>query len=410
MLEGEYAFSIFSKIISVVIGLLYAVFYSRYMGPTYRGISSIIVNYADIIMLISCLGIYQAYPYYRKITPSGLYAKFINITTAWFLLLLLISIFIALFFRENYIIVSVLILFPFMMIVKQYNYIVMIEKPTIRNKSQIIIDISSLVIAILLYFFTKINIVYCIIFLFTKEFIAFGLSFYNLHVPLKSIKLTLQGFVPYAKYGFIPMITIILMEVNYKVDVIMLEQLNISAADIGIYSLGVLLAQKVWIIPDALKDVLTSKLSKGKDAIEVCRVTRLSFFLIFIFNLFLFAFGRPLICFFFGNDFEESYDVIVTISLGTMGMVFYKMIYAYFVVQGKRLLNFLLLFITAISNIIANYYLIPIYGIIGAAFASTISYCICGISFVISFNHTVHIPIKDIVFVKITDFQINKIK
>ena len=64
--ENAYVFSVIAKIVSVATGLLYSILYSRYMKPELRGIGSVIINYAEIIMLVSCLGVYQGYPYFKK--------------------------------------------------------------------------------------------------------------------------------------------------------------------------------------------------------------------------------------------------------------------------------------------------------------------------------------------------------
>ena len=93
------------------------------------------------------------------------------------------------------------------------------------------------------------------------------------------------------------------------------------------------------------------------------------------------------------------------IVLGVLGMVFYKMIYAFNVVNGRKNINFLLLAIAAAANIVLNFALIPVWGIMGAAFASMVSYCVCGIGFLMDFTRHTHMPVSKLIWVEKKDIQ-----
>lgn len=146
-----------------------------------------------------------------------------------------------------------------------------------------------------------------------------------------------------------------------------------------------MLAQKLWMIPDALKDILTGKLAKGRTSDEVCKITRISLWITAGCIIGMAIFGRMLINLIFGSEYAGAYQVFLNISLGVLGMVFYKMIYAYNVVNGHKNINFVMLFASAVINVILNYFFIQKMSINGAALASTISYSVCGLSFLIYF-------------------------
>ena len=76
--DNAYSFSIIAKILSIATGFVYSVLYSRYLGAELRGTASVINNYAEMIMLVLCFGIYQAYPYYKKKTGEARYSEFID--------------------------------------------------------------------------------------------------------------------------------------------------------------------------------------------------------------------------------------------------------------------------------------------------------------------------------------------
>ena len=93
---------------------------------------------------------------------------------------------------------------------------------------------------------------------------------------------------------------------------------------------------------------------------------------------------------------------------GVIGMIFYKMIYSYNISQGKRVINLIFLGTAAIVNIIGNLFLIPLIGMFGAAITSVVSYCVCGICFLVYFRKVSGISIYKLVVIQKEDFKMIK--
>ena len=406
--ENTYIFSVIAKIISIITGLIYSILFARYLGPELRGTASIILNYSEIISLILCLGIYQAYPYFRKEREESIYMEYINYVFGLFLIYLIMGILLCLTGIFSINIVISIILAPVLMGIKQLNYVVLIENPKLRNTANIKLDLFDIIFLFLLLIFTKANYSLCILFLIIKHLFFFVIAIANLKVNIFKIHPTLKGVIPYIKYGITPMITVILMEINYKVDVIMLERFKIAAADIGIYSLGVMLAQKLWMIPDALKDILLSNLAKGKNHKEVSKITRISLAVTICMVIGMSVLGKPLIFLMYGSEYEDAYLITLIIFVGVIGMVFYKMVYSYNVVNGHKTINLIFLAVTASLNILINAVTIPYTGMFGAALASLISCSICGLMFLLYFCKTTGTPIQEMMFLTRLDIQLMK--
>ena len=400
---NAYGYSVFAKLVSVLTGLLYTVLYSRYLGAELRGTASVINNYVEMIMLVLCFGAYQAYPYFKKTTGEDKYREFINNVFGMFFVYVGIAAAFLLIVRPSTDVCVITALIPTTLAIKQLNYVVLIENPKIRNTTQIGLELFDIVFLAVLMIFTEANYFYCIFFLCFRNFVTFVFAIQNLKINIFTIRPTLKQIMKYVSYGFVPMLTLVMMEINYKVDVIMLERMSVAKAEIGVYSLGVMLAQKLWMIPDALRDILTGNLAKGKTEQEVCKITRLSLWITLACILGMIVLGKPIIYLLFGEEYSGAYRVFLNISLGVIGMVFYKMIYAYNVVNGHKNINFVLLFTAAAANVVLNYFLIKTMSINGAAIASMISYTICGLSFLVYFIRITKISLKEILLIKKED-------
>ena len=223
------------------------------------------------------------------------------------------------------------------------------------------------------------------------------------------IRPTLKRMPEFVKFGFVYMLVSLCMNVNYKVDIQMLKYFdNVSYADIGIYSSGVSLATKIWLIPDAVKDILLSKLMKGGKETEVAKVLRVNLALCLLATLMLVVTGKPLVWLFYGESFADSYYVMIWMLIGVIGMIFYKMVYSYNVSRGRRWINLVILGTAAVVNVVGNLFAIPVWGIWGAAAVSVISYVVCGICFLVYFRIASGISMFKLIFVQREDIVMIK--
>jgi O-antigen/teichoic acid export membrane protein len=87
----------------------------------------------------------------------------------------------------------------------------------------------------------------------------------------------------------------------------------------------------------------------------------------------LILFGKEILLLFFGSYYEAAYPALLTLSIG---YVIYQFLYpVYETLKVFKKTKFILLntLLTAIINIILNYFLIPQYGIVGGAIATSFS-------------------------------------
>lgn len=409
IINQEYLFSIVSKFLGVFIALFYSVIFNRYLGATMKGEAAIIANYASMISSVVCLGMYQAYPFYRRKNKDEFY-PFINNMTSLYFILFVLSLGFAFFAQGVDMNLRIaMILMVIQAYIRHINYVTTIEHPRRRNFASIFINLTDLAVVAVMMIFTTATYTNMVIILLAQVAINLAISYANLKTSFKKLRFTLRKIPQYAKFGFMPMITLFLMTINYRVNILMLENTaGITLAQIGIYSVGMALAEKVWLVPDAIKDILLSKLCKGRGEEEVARVIRINVVITIAMIVALAIVATPLIQFVYGPEYAGADSITVIILLGTISMVFYKMVYSYNISLGKRFVNLLFLGLAAIANVIGNYFFIPLLGINGTAWSSVISYTLCGVCFLIYFRIKSKIPMSKILLIQKEDITMIK--
>ena len=405
---NDYIFSVVARVIGVILGVMLSIMTARYFGPDLKGVTAIIGNDISLYSAFLGLGIYIAYPFFKK-QFGNVFQQYVNNISSLYIIYQSFAVVIsiaALLFKTNVLTVVAIILLPISVYVKQLNYVVLIEHPRRRNTNAIFISFSEILVILVCILFINPNTIVAIAYVCSIQIVNLVLSFINLRVKPTAIRYDVSQLGKYIKFGYIQMFILICMTINYNIDIQMMKHYpNVTLADIGIYGIGVALAEKIWLIPDAMKDILLSKLVKGKKEDEVARVIRINVFITIICVFFLAALGKPLIVLLYGRAFEKAYFVLLLMMMGVVGMIYYKMVYSYNISQGKRLINLWFLGGAALTNTLGNFIAIPLWGIWGALVSTIIAYNFCGLSFMIYFHKTSGIPYKQLVFIQKQDVQ-----
>ncbi len=402
---NAYSLSVISKVFGVVVGLVFTIFQSRYLGAEIKGQVATVNSIVSITSIVFGLGIYHAYPYFKRNSDVDIMPIFMKLS----LLLLLFygaisaAAIAVMDLPAKYI--AVLILTPLLTYDKIVSYITLIEVPNKRSVSDMAVVFAELVILVILWITAKPTFVIGV-FVITIKDVAKALIYTGwwrkrFFVPSESLKIWIPKLV---KFGFFPMLSLLMTTLNYRVDVLMLNG-RVADAAIGVYSVGVLLAERIWMIPDAMKGVMVSNIAKGKDARETAYVIRISNTVCLVIVLGIIALGKPFIDFAFGSEFSGAYQVTLILLAGVFSMIYYKLIASYNIAMGKQVVSFVLLGIGVLSNVVANLILIPISGIYGAGLASVISYAVCSVLFIVYFCRTTGIPFRTMLFIDKADYR-----
>lgn len=198
--------------------------------------------------------------------------------------------------------------------------------------------------------------------------------------------------------GFSVVLTLLMMSL-YHVDILLLRPLTGSETT-AYYRAALLVAEFVWFAPFALQMALlhsTSELWATGRLEEVSslssQVTRYTVALTLIITLGIASLADVFMPLYFGPDFDVAATVVLFLLPGAFGLAVARPIFA--IGQAKGELRGLVVATGAAAalNLLLNLLLIPRYGMIGAAVATSIGYGSMLVFHVASARHTGFTPL-----------------
>jgi len=228
--------------------------------------------------------------------------------------------------------------------------------------------------AVFSYIFTIISVTLFIV-LLIKKGTPIGIS-YNQNLLKDSIKYGLKAY-----FGNLAQF------LNYRLDMFLVAAFLTPAA-VGYYSVAVGIAEKLWMLPGAIATVLFPRISSLKDAEAnnlTPRVACFTFLITFVASLILAILAQPLIKILFGPAFLPSVTPLLILLPGIIALSGCKVLTADLAGRGKPQFGTYASFVSLGVNVPLNLWLIPKWGISGAAFASSVAYIIATIVVIIAF-------------------------
>ena len=414
LIGNDYIFSVLVKIFMLVIGVFHSAFLARFLGAELKGVAATITSTVALSQVVISCGINQAYPYFKRQGEIKDFSHiFLNNVYCIYTILFALAAFVTFWFRAFFTskIIFTLLLTPIFAYENIVSYVYLIEKPLRKNIWSLFSSVVETLIIIFLWLFVKPNYIYMIIAISAAVIIRGIASTIGLNIKL-NIKLVSMKFVfKMIRFGLMPMIALILTVMNSKIDILMMDwNKTVDSASIGLYSVGIGLADKILAIPDAVREILLSKLVSGKSEREVALVTRLSFFFCVIISVIISLLGKLILYILYGADYLGAHNVLIIASSGTIFMVFLKMISQYNIVNKNQLANLVMLAVSVLTNICLNLILIPYYGIVGAAIASFVGHFVCAICFIVYFCKKTSIKPRELLLPKKEDFSVLNIR
>lgn len=403
-----YLIAIISKISIVFLTLFTTAMINRCLGVELKGEYAYINNWISILITIFSLGIGQTYSTYRRKYGAKPKNTFVALTLIQSGVVFILSA-IAFLIKANYYVCTSLLVTAFSIIRSNILHIAAIEDIKKRDLNNIFYKLLYTILVFIVFINNVRSLNVMIGLLVIDELIILIGTFwkYKFKPDFDFLKKNKLESLKIYRLGFISMLMFLMMTLNYNLDIIMLKQMTDSYS-VGLYSVGVTLANLLWLIPDAFKDVLFNKTAKEDSINDIVLSIKINFTISIIIIIGFAILGKWFIKLMYGVEYINSYFVTVILFIGSLSMIIYKLIHPLYISKGKQQTVFIILLISVFFNAISNLILIPKQGMIGAAIASVVSYTICGLVFLITFCKEYKVRVLEVFVIK--ESEIGKIK
>jgi len=184
-------------------------------------------------------------------------------------------------------------------------------------------------------------------------------------------------------YGWKAHLSNVLAFVNYRAD-LYLVNFFVSPVAAGVYVIAIRIAERMWILSSAVSTVILPRLSEMHTA-EAKRkyltplISRWMLLASLAACLGLGVVAEPLVRLLFGSAYTPAVPVLLWFLPGIVVGSFARILANDVAARGRPELNLYTSLVVVLVNILANVMLIPRYGIVGGAFATSLAYSLNGV-------------------------------
>jgi O-antigen/teichoic acid export membrane protein len=161
-----------------------------------------------------------------------------------------------------------------------------------------------------------------------------------------------------------------------------------------------------------LSTIVFARSAHAKDeksfSIKVAQLLRVSIIIEGLCSIILIFTAKYIILFLYGEEYFDSIKVLQILLPGVLILTIFKVLNMDLAGKGKPWVSMKAMLPALIINIIMNYLFIPKYGANGAALASTISYSLAAIVFLVLYSKEVKFSIHDIFRYSKADLEVIK--
>ena len=407
-----------SKIFIIIVQFVIGIFITRLLGPSGKGIVTTALVIPTIVISLADLGLRQSITYFMgkklysdqqiisTITLSLIFTSILGIIGALFAYLIS-------GFQLRYgwgVLIIPLGLIPATLVISYSNGVLMAKRQV--TKLSIINVLPEIIYLFLALFLVLLKLSqpelvllgHMLASTITAGYLLFTIKKYGELKPEFNSDL----FWNILKKGVIFALALFVISLNYSVDVIILDRLT-NAAEVGIYSIGVTVANMLWLIPNAIHMTNSSYSANAIDNLEYSKKS------VFLLKVVLWVSLLPLLILFFispyvipwiyGKDFSTSGIVVQAILPGVWAMLIFKILNSDLAGRGRPEAALWVYLLAAGINIGLNIWWDPLYGAIGAAWASSVSYSFGGLLFAVAYGRISCIKFKDLLIPNKHDIQ-----
>lgn len=404
------SWAFFGRIFSLGVSFLTTIYVIRHLGPDNYGLLTFSISFVGLFSFIASLGIDSIL--FRELS-TDLTRKNELLGTSFFLKVTASAMAMILIFISTYIIKAdsitrlLILINSFTLIFGAFGVIGYFFQARVQAKYQAIslilvtLVLSSLKILVIFFnkgiiyfafvFFLE-NILYAIIalFLYTKS----GNSLFNWSIK-KAVAISLL------KDSWPLMLSSAFIFIYTRVDQVMLKFIT-NNFNVGVYDAAARISEIWYFIPSLIiSSIFPAILNSRKVSSEffkerLIKLYSLMFYMAILVAIPVTLFSHLIIKTIYGNDFIQAAGVLSIYVWAAIPVFLTIALNTYLLAENKTMISFWGSAVGMVVNILLNIWLIPIYGIYGAASATLISYSLIPFSIILFKDTRAHILlIKD---------------
>ena len=417
--------TVIRQVLSIIFGLLAMIIIARTLGSSGQGQYTLAILLPTLLYTLLNSGLSISTVFYigqKKYSDDEIYST--NIITA--LLLSVLSIIIGLiiihFFKEyffesltNKLLLYTLLIVPLLFTQKNLQTIFQGKEDFEKfNLIVILNQLGLLLFSVLFVLVLDLGVFGAVLSFALSQLLMLFASFYflkvyyNLLMPNRiSINYAKESFI----FGLKGHISSVLSFINYRIDIFIIAYFMDDIA-VGLYSVAVLISERIWLVSQSVSSVLFARVANMSDDSERTKFTSLAsrntLLITLIGGIFLAFISHWFINLFFGESYSQSVIPFIYLIPGVIIFSMSKVLANDFIGRGYPEINTYIAFVTTLCNLGLNFWLIPIYGIKGAAIATTSSYILDALmkSFYFSFKN--NISFSEFYIFKSSDLKLYK--
>lgn len=380
------------QLVGIALGMISAMIIARTLGVEGQGKYALVVLLPNVLYTIFNMGIAPATVYYigkKKFALENVFKMNLLLALVLSLATIIVGIlFIVLFHQQFYESVPlqamymILCVLPFLFLNKnlqvifqgreqfeKFNIVVILNQVGLLLFSTLFLLILDFELfgALLAFILTQILMLLGVFYFLNTEF----------QLRLSSGSISIDYLKASIVYGMKGHLSNILAFINYRIDLFIIAYFLNDAA-VGLYSIAVSIVERIWIVSQSVSAVLFARVSNLNTDQERANftaiVSRNVMFISLLAGSSLFFLGGWIITTLFGEAYTDSITPFLYLIPGVVLLSYARILSHFFAGIGRPEINTYVASFTTLLNISLNIYLVPKFGVKGAAIATSITY------------------------------------
>jgi O-antigen/teichoic acid export membrane protein len=414
------------QVSGILLGLLASVIIARVLGPEGNGMYQLIVLLPTTLMTLLNFGVGSASVYYigqkkydmKDIIKTNTASGFILSIAA-----IIIGVLVVYFASDKFFagvpqpyLFSILIIMPLLMLNDFYLVLFQgVQDFKSFNTLALVRQLAALLTLAMLLLLLKTGLVGTV-FSFTLGVLAqFILTLYflrkRLNITLFTGNVSKPYFMDSFSFGYKAHFSNVLSFINYRADMFLISMFLTPAA-VGLYGVAVTIAEKLWIVSQAISSVLYPVISSSKDNESKNKLTgaisRNVLFFSVVGGIAFYIASDLIFGMLFGEAYDKSSDILKMLLPGIILFSVDRILSNDLAGRGKPELNMYTSIFTVVSNIVLNFLLIPKIGIAGSAISTSVTYSLSTLIKMVLFKRETGLQYSKFIFLQKEDIEAYK--